>query len=75
VTLAAPGFIVSKDTGKKRSKPMALALDPAADILLAAILARRSYVSFPARLAWIARFMRLLPPALYDPLIRLFDRR
>ena len=75
VTLAAPGFIVSRDTRKKRSKPMAMALDPAADILAAAILARRSYVSFPARLAWIARILRLLPAALYDPLIRRFDRR
>lgn len=75
VTLAAPGFIVSRDTRKKRSKPMAMALDPAADLLAAAILARQSYVSFPARLAWIARVMRLLPAALYDPLIRALDRR
>ncbi len=75
VTLAAPGFIVSRDTRKKRSKPMAIALDPAADILFATILARRPYVSFPARLAWIARLMRLLPPSLYDPLIRRSDRR
>ena len=75
VTLAAPGFVVSKDTRKKRSKPMSMALDPAADLLFAAILARRPYVTFPARLAWIARLMRLLPPALYDPLIRRLDRR
>lgn len=75
VTLAAPGFIVSRDTRKKRSKPMSIALDPAADILFAAILARRPYVSFPWRLAWIGRLMRLLPAALYDPLIRRLDRR
>ncbi len=75
VTLAAPGFIVSRDTRKKRSKPMAMALEPAADLLEAAILARRSYVSFPARLAWIARLLRLLPATLYDPLIRALDRR
>lgn len=75
VTLAAPGFIVSRDTRKKRSKPMSIALDPAADILFAAILARRSYVSFPWRLAWIGRLMRLLPASLYDPLIRKLDRR
>ena len=75
VTLAAPGFIVSRDTRKKRSKPMSIALDPAADILFAAIVARRPYISFPARLAWIARLMRLLPPALYDPLVRRLDRR
>lgn len=75
VTLAAPGFIVSRDTRKKRSKPMAIALDPAADILAAAILARRPYVSFPARLAWIARLLRLLPAPLYDRAIRRLDRR
>lgn len=75
VTLAAPGFIVSKDTRKKRSKPMSIALDPAADLLFDAIVARRAYVTFPARLAWIARLMRLLPPALYDALIRRLDRR
>jgi short-subunit dehydrogenase len=75
VTLAAPGFIVSRDTRKKRSKPMSIALDPAADILFAAILARRPYVSFPWRLAWIGRLMRLLPAALYDPIIRRLDRR
>lgn len=75
VTLAAPGFIVSRDTRKKRAKPMSIALDPAADILFAAILAGRPYVSFPWRLAWIGRLMRLLPAALYDPIIRRLDRR
>jgi len=75
VTLAAPGFIVSRDTRKQRSKPMSIALDPAADILFAAILARRPYVSFPWRLAWIGRLMRLLPASLYGPLIRRLDRR
>ena len=29
VTLAAPGFVVSKDTRKKREKPLSMALDPA----------------------------------------------
>lgn len=75
VTLAAPGFIVSRDTRKKRSKPMAIALDPAADRLMAAILAKQPYVSFPARLAWIARVLRVLAAGLYDPLIRRLDRR
>ncbi len=75
VTLAAPGFIVSRDTRKKRSKPLSIALDPAADILFAAILAKRRYVSFPWRLAWLARLMRPLPAAIYDPIIRRLDRR
>jgi short-subunit dehydrogenase len=75
VTLAAPGFIVSRDTRKKRARPMSIALDPAADILFAAIVAQQPYVSLPWRLAWIARLVRLLPAGLYDPLIRRLDRR
>lgn len=75
VTLAAPGFIVSRDTRRKRGKPLSMPLDPAADLLTEAILARKPYVSFPWRLAWIARVMRLLPAGLYDRLIRALDRR
>ena len=37
--------------------------------------AQRPYVSFPWRLAWIARLMRLIPAGLYDRLIRALDRR
>jgi short-subunit dehydrogenase len=75
VTLAAPGFVVTKDTKKQRAKPMSMSVESAADLLTAAILARRRYVSFPWTLAWIARFMRLLPAGLYDGLIRRLDRR
>jgi len=75
VTLAAPGFVVTRDTRKQRAKPMSMSVDAAADLLAAAILARKPYVSFPWTLAWVARFMRLLPAALYDRLIRALDRR
>jgi short-subunit dehydrogenase len=75
VTLVAPGFIVTKDTKKQRAKPMSMRVERAADLLTTAILARRPYVSFPWTLAWIARFMRLLPASLYDGLIRSLDRR
>jgi short-subunit dehydrogenase len=75
VTLAAPGFIVSRDTRRKRGRPLSMPLDPAADLLTRAILERRSYVSFPWHLAWIARVMRALPASLYDRLIRALDRR
>jgi short-subunit dehydrogenase len=75
VTVAAPGFVVSRETRKKRSRPMSIALDPAADLLTAAIVARRPYVSFPGGLAWLARLLRLLPASLYDPLIRRLGRR
>jgi short-subunit dehydrogenase len=75
VTLAAPGFVVTKDTKKQRAKPMSMRVEPAADLLTKAILARRPYVSFPWTLAWVARLMRLLPASLYDRLIRALDRR
>lgn len=75
VTLAAPGFVVTKQTKKQRARPMAMDVEQAADILVKSILKRRRYVSFPWRLAWVARLMRLLPAALYDRLIRALDRR
>lgn len=75
VTLAAPGFVVSKNTRKKREKPLSMRLDPAADILVKAILDQRPYITFPWTLAWIARLMRLLPAPLYDRLIRALDKR
>lgn len=75
VTLAAPGFVVTKDTKKQRAKPMSISVEPAADLLTTAILARRPYVTFPWTLAWIARLMRLLPASIYDRLIRALDSR
>lgn len=75
VTLAAPGFVATKDTKKQRAKPMSMSVEAAADLLAAAILARRPYVSFPWTLAWMARLVRLLPASLYDRLIRRLDRR
>jgi short-subunit dehydrogenase len=74
VTLAAPGFVVTKDTKKQRAKPMAMQLHRAADILAASILRKKRYVAFPRRLAWLAALMRLLPASLYDRLIRVLDR-
>ena len=75
VTLAAPGFVVTKDSRKQRAKPMSIDVELASEVLAKAILARRPYISFPWTLAWIARLMRLLPPPLYDRLIRALDRR
>lgn len=74
VTLAAPGFVVTKDTRKQRAKPMAMQLERAVDILARSILEKRGYVAFPMTLAWIAHVMRLLPAGLYDRLIRKLDR-
>ena len=74
VTLAAPGFVTTKDTKKQRAKPMAMQLDRAVEILARSILEKRGYVAFPMTLAWIAHVMRLLPAGLYDRLIRRLDR-
>jgi short-subunit dehydrogenase len=75
VTLAAPGFVITKDSKRRRGRPFAMELDPAIEILAKSILRKRPYVSFPWRLAWVARFMRLLPAPLYDRLIRSLERR
>lgn len=74
VTLAAPGFVVTKDTKKQRAKPMSMQLDRAADILAHSILQKKRYVAFPRPLVWLATLMRLLPASLYDRLIRRLDR-
>jgi short-subunit dehydrogenase len=75
VTLAAPGFVITKDTKSQRAKPMAMKLDRAAEILANSILRKKPYVTFPWPLAWLARLMRVLPAGLYDRLIRKLDRR
>ena len=74
VTLAAPGFVVTKDSRKQRAKPMSMQVEPAANVLAKAILARRPYVEFPVDAGLDRTFMRLLPAGLYDRLIRRLDR-
>ena len=54
---------------------MSMQVEPAANLLAKAILARRRYVSFPWTLAWVARLIRLLPAGIYDRLIRRLDKR
>ena len=75
VTLAAPGFVATRDTKKQRAKPLAMDVERAADLLAKAILSQRPYVTFPWTVAWIARLMRLLPAPVYDRLIRRLSRR
>ncbi len=75
VTLAAPGFVITKATRKQRIKPMAMELDRAVAVLASSILKKRRYVAFPWPLVCLAYFMRLLPASIYDRLIRLLDRR
>ena len=74
VTLAAPGFVVTKDTKKQRAKPMAMQLEPAVEILARSILEKRRYVVFPMTLAWLASVLRMLPASLYDRLVRRLDK-
>lgn len=75
VTLAAPGFVVSKGTRKQRARPMSMELDRAVDILANSILKKKRYVAFPRPLLCIAHLLRLLPAGLYDRLIRRLDIR
>jgi short-subunit dehydrogenase len=74
VTLAAPGFVVTKDTRKQRAKPMAMQLEPAVEILARSIIEKRSYVAFPTTLAWLASVMRMMPASVYDRLVRRLDK-
>ncbi len=74
VTLAAPGFVVTKDTRKQRAKPMAMQLEPAVEILARSIIEKRSYVAFPTALAWLASVMRMMPASVYDHLVRRLDK-
>lgn len=74
VTLAAPGFVITKDTKKQRSKPMAMELDRAVDILANSILKKKRYVAFPRPLVCLAHVVRVLPASLYDRLMRRLDR-
>jgi short-subunit dehydrogenase len=74
VTLAAPGFVRTKETRKQRAKPMAMQLEAAVETLARSVLEKKGYVAFPWTMVWLAHAMRLLPASVYDRLIRRLDR-
>lgn len=66
VTLIAPGFV--RQRPDRKSKPFMLELEPAAEIIARAIVARKRACAFPWPLAAFVGLARCLPAPLYDRL-------
>ncbi len=67
VSTICPGFIRSAMTARNKFRmPFLMDLDPAADKIFRAILAKRRVYAFPWPLALAARLGRLVPRAVYD---------
>jgi short-subunit dehydrogenase len=74
VTVICPGFVTSPMSRRHLgAKPFEMPADRAASLILRAIAGRRRLASFPRPLAWLGWMHRLLPPALADRAIGLFD--
>jgi short-subunit dehydrogenase len=70
VTVIAPGFVRTKPGGgKKKGKPLQMALEPATELMHRAIVARKPYYAFPKSLAALLWLGRILPCAVYDRLL------
>lgn len=67
VTTIAPGYIRTPMTGVNQYKmPFLMDADVAAVKFVDAIEHRRRFVVIPWQMGWIARFMRFIPPVLWD---------
>ena len=70
VQLVNPGFIKTPLTDRNDfSMPFLMPVDKAADRLYRGLLTNRFEITFPKRFTWMLKCMRLLPYALYLPLI------
>ncbi len=71
VTVVNPGFVETPMTGKNRfPMPFIMAVEPAAQRMYRGLMSGAFEVVFPRRLAWTMKVLRVLPYALYFPLIR-----
>jgi short-subunit dehydrogenase len=75
VTLICPGFIRTHPSTKKKWKPFQLEVEEAARRMAHAIATRKPYYAFPFPLVFVAALGRVLPPALYDWMLRGQGRR
>lgn len=76
LTVACPGFFESRMSARwQGAKPLALSTERAAERVLAATLAGRGRVTFPAATALWLRLADLLPAALSDAAARAFRTR
>lgn len=67
VTTIAPGYIKTPMTDVNAySMPFLMDADIAAEKMAKAIAAKRRFVVVPWQMGWLARFMRLIPPAWWD---------
>lgn len=66
-----PGFVRTPMTGKNRfPMPFLMEPEPAARRMYRGLMAGDFEITFPRRLAWTMKVLRVLPYALYFPLIR-----
>jgi len=67
VTTVAPGYIRTPMTDINEYKmPFLMDADVFAYKLIKAIEKKRSFIVIPWQMGWVARFMRFIPPALWD---------
>jgi len=71
VTTICPGFIKTEMTeAADMPQPFRMDLEPAVELMYRAIRRRRVFYAFPMIPAWYHRLISILPPMLYDRLIR-----
>jgi len=76
VVTIAPGYVKSEMTAVNTyPMPFLLPADVFARRAAKAIEHRRRYIVIPWQMGWVARLMRLIPPALYDRLARNAPRK
>jgi len=67
VVTLAPGYIRTEMTARNRyPMPFLMPAEGFARRAVDAILAKRSYVTIPWQMSWVARLLRLLPDWVYD---------
>lgn len=70
-TVITPGFVKTPLTDKNEfPMPFLVEVDDAARIIREGLEAGKFEITFPRRLSWSLKFMRILPYALYFPLMR-----
>lgn len=70
-TTINPGYIKTPLTDKNNHPmPFIISVEKAAKIMANGILARRKVITFPWKMRWVMRLMRILPVWLYDRLMR-----
>lgn len=76
VTTINPGFVVSEMTAKNTFKmPFLMTAERAARIIADGLERRRRVIQFPMPMSLLLRFVRVLPDAIYDRIMRIGARR